>query len=77
MTLRLRHPVFLLAAGPVILLGIEQLSSKISTLIEHHLDVVLSLADRGVVLDRSRVSHQRPAEPLLKDHEFRKRVLWL
>jgi ABC-type branched-subunit amino acid transport system ATPase component len=37
----------------------------------------LSLADRAVVLDRGRVSHQGPAEPLLRDLEFRKKVLWL
>ncbi len=58
--------------------SIEQLRSEISILIiEHHLDIVLSLADRAVVLDRGRVSHQGPAEPLLKDLEFRKKVLWL
>jgi ABC-type branched-subunit amino acid transport system ATPase component len=58
--------------------SIEQLRSEISILIiEHHLDIVLSLADRAVVLDRGRVSHQGPAEPLLTDREFRKKVLWL
>jgi len=58
--------------------SIEQLRNEISILIiEHHLDIVLSLADRAVVLDRGRVSHQGPAEPLLRDLEFRKKVLWL
>jgi ABC-type branched-subunit amino acid transport system ATPase component/ABC-type branched-subunit amino acid transport system permease subunit len=58
--------------------SIEQLRSQISILIiEHHLDIVLSLADRAVVLDRGRVSHEGPAEPLLTDLEFRKKVLWL
>ena len=58
--------------------SIEQLRSEISILIiEHHLDIVLTLADRAVVLDRGRVSHQGPAEPLLRDLEFRKKVLWL
>jgi len=58
--------------------SIEQLRSEISILIiEHHLDIVLSLADRAVVLDRGRVSHQGPAAPLLKDLDFRKKVLWL
>ena len=58
--------------------SIEQLRREISILIiEHHLDIVLSLADRAVVLDRGHVSHQGPAEPLLTDLEFRKRVLWL
>ena len=58
--------------------SIEQLRREISVLIiEHHLDIVLSLADRAVVLDRGRVSHEGPAEPLLTDLEFRKKVLWL
>ena len=58
--------------------SIEQLRREISILIiEHHLDIVLSLADRAVVLDRGRVSHEGPAEPLLTDLEFRKKVLWL
>jgi branched-chain amino acid transport system ATP-binding protein len=58
--------------------SIEQLRNDISILIiEHHLDIVLSLADRAVVLDRGRVSHQGPTEPLLRDLEFRKQVLWL
>jgi ABC-type branched-subunit amino acid transport system ATPase component len=58
--------------------SIEQLRHEISILIiEHHLDIVLSLADRAVVLDRGRVSHQGPAQPLLTDLEFRRKVLWL
>jgi len=58
--------------------SIEKLRSEISILIvEHHLDIVLSLADRAVVLDRGRVSHEGPAGPLLTDLEFRKKVLWL
>jgi ABC-type branched-subunit amino acid transport system ATPase component len=58
--------------------SIEQLKREISILIiEHHLDIVLSLADRAVVLDRGRVSHQGPAQPLLTDLEFRRKVLWL
>jgi ABC-type branched-subunit amino acid transport system ATPase component/ABC-type branched-subunit amino acid transport system permease subunit len=58
--------------------SIEQLRKDISILIiEHHLDLVLSLADRAVVLDRGRVSHVGPAQPLLTDLEFRKKVLWL
>jgi ABC-type branched-subunit amino acid transport system ATPase component len=58
--------------------SIEQLRREISILIiEHHLDIVLSLADRAVVLDRGRVSHAGPAQPLLTDLEFRRKVLWL
>jgi branched-chain amino acid transport system ATP-binding protein len=58
--------------------SLEQLRAEISILIiEHHLDLVLSLADRAVVLDRGSVSHIGPAAPLLNDLEFRKQVLWL
>jgi ABC-type branched-subunit amino acid transport system ATPase component len=54
------------------------LRKEISILIiEHHLDLVLSLADRAVVLDRGRVSHMGPAGPLLTDLDFRRQVLWL
>ena len=58
--------------------SVEQLRSEISILIiEHHLDLVLSLADRAVVLDRGSVSHVGETLPLLTDLEFRKKVLWL
>jgi ABC-type branched-subunit amino acid transport system ATPase component len=57
---------------------IENLRQQVSILIiEHHLDLVLALADRAYVLDRGYVSHEGPAEPLLTDLEFRKQVLWL
>jgi branched-chain amino acid transport system ATP-binding protein/branched-chain amino acid transport system permease protein len=45
--------------------------------VEHHLDLVLSLADRAYVLDRGRIAHTGPAAPLLTDLEFRRKVLWL
>jgi ABC-type branched-subunit amino acid transport system ATPase component len=58
--------------------SIEQLRKEVSILIvEHHLDLVLSLADRAVVLDRGRVSHTGPAAPLLTDLGFRRQVLWV
>ncbi len=58
--------------------SLEGLREEISILIiEHHLDLVLSLADRAVVLDRGRVSHTGPAGPLLTDLAFRKQVLWV
>lgn len=54
------------------------LRAEVSILIiEHHLDLVLALADRAYVLDRGQVSHEGPAQPLLTDLEFRKQVLWL
>jgi ABC-type branched-subunit amino acid transport system ATPase component len=58
--------------------SIEQLRQEIAILIiEHRLDLVLSLSDRAYVLDRGHVSHEGPAQPLLTDLEFRKQVLWL
>jgi len=58
--------------------SLDQLRQEIAVLIiEHNLDLVLALADRVYVLDRGRVSHEGPAEPLLTDLEFRRRVLWL
>ena len=58
--------------------SIDQLRREIAILIvEHDLDLVLALADRAYVLDRGHVTHDGPAEPLLKDLDFRKQVLWL
>ena len=58
--------------------AIDQLRRAIPILIvEHDLDLVLALADRAYVLDRGKVSHVGPAEPLLTDIEFRKQVLWV
>ncbi|MCX7141294.1 MAG: ABC transporter ATP-binding protein [Proteobacteria bacterium] len=58
--------------------SLDQLRGEIAILvIEHDLDLVLALADRAYVLDRGHVSHTGPAEPLLRDIEFRKQVLWM
>jgi branched-chain amino acid transport system ATP-binding protein/branched-chain amino acid transport system permease protein len=46
-------------------------------IIEHDLDLVLALADRAYVLDRGRITHEGPAEPLLADLDYRRQVLWL
>ena len=46
-------------------------------IVEHNLDLVLALADRVFALDRGAVFHQGPAEPLLKDLDYRKKILWL
>jgi len=37
----------------------------------------LALADRVFALERGAVFHQGPAEPLLKDLDYRKKILWL
>jgi ABC-type branched-subunit amino acid transport system ATPase component len=58
--------------------AIEQLRRQISiVIIEHHLVLVLALADRAVVLDRGHVTHEGPSQPLLNDLDFRKKVLWI
>jgi ABC-type branched-subunit amino acid transport system ATPase component/ABC-type branched-subunit amino acid transport system permease subunit len=46
-------------------------------IVEHNLDLVLALADRVFVLERGAVFHHGPAEPLLNDLGYRKKVLWL
>jgi branched-chain amino acid transport system ATP-binding protein len=56
----------------------DQLRAQVSILIvEHNLDVVLALADRVFALERGAVFHEGPAEPLLTDLEYRKKILWL
>ena len=58
--------------------AIDSLRKEVAMLIiEHHLDLVLSLADKAYVLDRGFVSHEEPGKPLLIELEFRKKVLWL
>jgi branched-chain amino acid transport system ATP-binding protein len=46
-------------------------------IVEHNLDLVLALADRVFALERGRVFHSGPAQPLLEDIEYRKQILWL
>ncbi|HVZ50757.1 MAG TPA: branched-chain amino acid ABC transporter ATP-binding protein/permease [Pseudolabrys sp.] len=46
-------------------------------IVEHNLDLVLALADRVFVLERGAVFHRGPAEPLLSDLDYRKKILWL
>jgi ABC-type branched-subunit amino acid transport system ATPase component len=58
--------------------SLDQLRQGIAIfIIEHDLDLVLALADYAYVLDRGHVSPEGPAEPLLTDLDFRKKVLWL
>lgn len=46
-------------------------------IVDHHLDVVLNLADRAVALERGQVMHEGPARPLARDLDLRRKVLWL
>ena len=58
--------------------GIDKLRSEVSIMIvEHQLDLVLSLAETAFVLDRGAVSHVGPAKPLLDDLDYRKEKLWI
>jgi len=56
----------------------DALRAHVSILIvEHNLDLVLALADRVFALERGAVFHQGPAQPLLEDLSYRKKILWL
>jgi ABC-type branched-subunit amino acid transport system ATPase component/ABC-type branched-subunit amino acid transport system permease subunit len=46
-------------------------------IVEHNLDLVLALADRVYALERGAVFHEGPAQALLTDLDYRKRILWL
>jgi ABC-type branched-subunit amino acid transport system ATPase component/ABC-type branched-subunit amino acid transport system permease subunit len=46
-------------------------------IVEHNLDLVLALADRVFALERGSVFHTGPAQPLLADLDYRKKILWL
>jgi ABC-type branched-subunit amino acid transport system ATPase component/ABC-type branched-subunit amino acid transport system permease subunit len=56
----------------------DLLRSEVSiVIVEHNLDLVLALADRVFALERGAVFHTGPAQPLLDDLDYRKRILWL
>jgi len=56
----------------------DQLRQHVSiVIVEHNLDLVLSLADRVFALERGAVFHEGPAAPLLNDLDYRKKILWL
>ena len=46
-------------------------------IVEHNLDLVLALADRVFALEHGAVFHEGPAQPLLTDLDYRKKILWL
>ncbi|MBN9003960.1 MAG: ATP-binding cassette domain-containing protein [Rhizobiales bacterium] len=46
-------------------------------IVEHNLDLVLALADRVFALERGAVFHEGPAQQLLTDLDYRKKILWL
>ena len=56
----------------------DRLRQHISiVIVEHNLDLVLALADRVFALERGAVFHEGPAQPLLTDLDYRKKILWL
>jgi ABC-type branched-subunit amino acid transport system ATPase component/ABC-type branched-subunit amino acid transport system permease subunit len=56
----------------------DKLRQHISiVIVEHNLDLVLALADRVFALERGAVFHEGPAQPLLTDLDYRKKILWL
>jgi ABC-type branched-subunit amino acid transport system ATPase component len=56
----------------------DRLRGEVSiVIVEHNLDLVLALADRVYALERGAVFHTGPAEPLLVDLDYRKKILWL
>jgi ABC-type branched-subunit amino acid transport system ATPase component len=56
----------------------DELRRQVSiVIVEHNHDLVLALADRVFALERGRVFHEGPAEPLLTDLNYRKKILWL
>lgn len=58
--------------------AILRLKGEVTMLIvDHNLDLTLALSDRALVLDRGRISHIGPAQPLLKDLDYRREKLWI
>lgn len=56
----------------------DRLRAEVSiVIVEHNLDLVLALADRVFALERGAVFHTGPAQPLLEDLDYRKKILWL
>jgi branched-chain amino acid transport system ATP-binding protein/branched-chain amino acid transport system permease protein len=56
----------------------DRLRGRASVIIvEHNLDLVLALADRVFALERGAIVHHGPSDPLLRDIEYRKRILWV
>jgi len=56
----------------------DKLRDELSmVIVEHNLDLVLSLADRAYVLERGSVVHEGPASVLHDNLELRRSVLWM
>jgi ABC-type branched-subunit amino acid transport system ATPase component/ABC-type branched-subunit amino acid transport system permease subunit len=56
----------------------DRLRSEISIIIvDHHLDLALTLSDSTVVLERGRVTYKGPSAELREDLGLRRKALWL
>ena len=76
------HPTVAGVLAPTVILELfkvfDRLRQHISiVIVEHNLDLVLALADRVFALERGAVFHEGPAQPLLTDLEYQKKILWL
>jgi ABC-type branched-subunit amino acid transport system ATPase component/ABC-type branched-subunit amino acid transport system permease subunit len=68
--------------APTVILDLFKVFDKLRqhisiVIVEHNLDLVLALADRVFALERGAVFHEGPAQPLLTDLDYRKKILWL
>ena len=68
--------------APAVILDLFKVFDKLRqhisiVIVEHNLDLVLALADRVFALERGAVFHEGPAQPLLTDLDYRKKILWL
>ncbi len=56
----------------------DRLRSEVSIIIvDHNLDLALTLSDRTVALERGSIIHEGPSAALAHDIELRRQVLWL
>jgi branched-chain amino acid transport system ATP-binding protein len=56
----------------------DRLRDELSiVIVDHHLDLALTLSDSIVVLERGRVTHNGPSAGLREDFDLRRKVLWL
>jgi branched-chain amino acid transport system ATP-binding protein len=56
----------------------DRLRDELSiVIVDHHLDLALTLSDSTVVIERGRVTHRGPSADLRADFELRRKVLWL
>ena len=65
--------------APTVILDLFKVFDKLRqhisiVIVEHNLDLVLALADRVFALERGAVFHEGPAQPLLTDLDYRKKI---